>query len=102
MTETSAATDAPSLRKRPDALADWQFTLVFYLLRWAIVLPLGWLLSPFSAPADRFQLSFPDPWSYLLPFLIVAPTLETLLECTLPYSLMYKLRGRRPQSPWPF
>jgi hypothetical protein len=85
-----------------DGLSDQRFTLTLYLLRWAIVLPLSWLLSPFVTSADMFKMSSPDPWFYLIPFIVVAPAIETLLECTVPYSLMYKLRGRRPRSPWPF
>jgi CAAX prenyl protease-like protein len=85
-----------------DGLSDQRFTVTLYLLRWVIVLPLGWLLSPLATSADTFKVSSADPWSLLLPFLVVAPVLETLFECTVPYTLMHKLRGRQPQSPWPF
>ena len=85
-----------------DGLSDQRFTLFLYLLRWTIVVPLGWFLSPFATSADTFKMPSADPWSLLVPFLILAPILEALLECTLPYTLMYRLRGRQPQSPWPF
>jgi hypothetical protein len=91
-----------SIRGWLNGLRDWQFTLALYLLRFAIVLPLGLLLSPFSTSADRFHLTTLDPWYYLLPFVLYAPTLETLIECTLPYSVMYILLKFRPRSPWPF
>src|SRR5689334_20307160 len=85
-----------------DGLSDQRFTLFLYLLRWAIVVPLSQLLSPFVTSVDTFKLTTGTPSTLLLPFLVLAPTLETLLECTLPYSIMYKLRGRQPESPWPF
>jgi hypothetical protein len=100
--ETSTSPRRPAFFIWLDGLSDPRFTLALYLLRWAIVLPLGWLLSPFGTSSDTFKMSSPDPWFYLIPFIVVAPTLETFLECTLPYSLMYKRRGRRPWSPWPF
>jgi len=98
---------SPSSTRSPlfvwlDGLSDQRFTLFLYLLRWAIVVPLGWLLSPFTTSADTIKMPSADPWSLVIPFLIVAPVLETFLECTLPYTLMYRLRGRQPRSPWPF
>jgi hypothetical protein len=80
---------------------DWRFTGTLYLLRWAIVVPLGWMLSPFITDADTFQFEG-NVWTYLLPFLIVAPTLETLIECSLPHWIMYRLLKINRQSPWPF
>ena len=45
-----------------DGLSDQRFTLFLYLLRWAIVVPLGWLLWPFTTPADTFKMPSADPW----------------------------------------
>lgn len=83
------------------SLPDWQFTGVLYLLRWAVIIPLAVLSYPFTTAEAAFQAEG-DPFRYLLPFLVVAPVLETLLECALPYWLMYGLFRRTPQSPWPF
>jgi hypothetical protein len=102
MSDSPGSTTALSLHDRLNGLKDWQFTFVLYLLRWAIVLPLGLLLSLFANSGDGFKASSSDPWFYFLPFLVIAPPLETLIECTLPYLLMYKGSGHRPKSPWPF
>jgi len=84
-----------------NALADWQFTATLYLLRWAVILPLAALLSPFASSADMFQAEG-SPWRYLIPFLMVAPTLETVIECSLPYLVMYRVLKLPRRSPWPF
>jgi hypothetical protein len=84
-----------------DSLSDWRFTGTLYLIRWAIVVPLSLLLSPLATSADAFQADG-NPWAYLIPFLVVAPALETLAECSLPYWLMYRVLKLRRQSDWPF
>lgn len=96
-TQTLGQSFSNWLHSRPD----WQFTVTLYLLRWAIIIPLAVLLRPFTTSEAAFPAEG-DPFRYLLPFLVVAPTLETLMECALPYWLMYGLFGRTPQSPWPF
>jgi hypothetical protein len=84
-----------------DSLPDWQFTGTLYLLRWAVVVPLGWMLSPLVTDADTFHFQG-DVWGYLLPFLLLAPTLETLIECSLPHWGMYRLLNVERRSPWRF
>ena len=84
-----------------EALSDWQFSGALYLLRWAIVLPLGLILSPLSSSADTFQPEG-NPWRYLIPFLVVAPAIETLIECSVPYWVMYGMLNRQRRSPAPF
>ena len=84
-----------------DTLSDWRFTGTLYLLRWAVILPLALLLTPLATAADPFRAEG-DPWGYLLPFLIVAPTLETLIECSLPYWIMHRWLQVPTHSPWPF
>lgn len=85
------------LETRPD----WQFTGTLYLVRWAIVLPLGWMLSPFITNAGTYQFEG-DVWGYLFPFLVVAPTLETLIECSLPHWIMYRVLKVNRRSSWRF
>jgi hypothetical protein len=83
------------------ALPGWQFTGVLYLLRWAVILPLAWILSPFAS-AESFG-EFPgNPWSYLFPFLVVAPVLETLIECSLLFWILHRVLKLSTKSPWPF
>lgn len=100
MTET-APQRANTFRAWLDALSDWQFTGTMYLLRWVVILPLALVLSPISSPHDTFQAEG-TPWHFLIPFLFVAPTLETLIECSMTYWLMYGVLKRPRRSPWPF
>lgn len=79
----------------------WRFTATLYLLRWAVVVPLAFLLSPFASSADQFQASG-DPWRYLIPFLVVAPVFETLIECSLPYWVLNRWLHVELRSPWRF
>jgi hypothetical protein len=96
-----ATIHAPPFFARINALPDWQFTGTLYLLRWAVLLPLTLALWPFSSRGDAFH-GEGDPSGYLIPFLIVAPTLETLIECSLPYWVMHRLLGWNRRTPWPF
>jgi len=84
-----------------NGLPEWRFSGTLYLLRWVVVLPMGVLLSPLATSADEFHAKG-DPWRYLIPFLVAAPTLETLIECTLPNWLMYGALKMQRQTAWPF
>lgn len=84
-----------------DRLPDWRFTSTLYLLRWLVIVPISLVLWPFSSSAAAFH-GDGDPWEYLLPFLVVAPTLETLIECTLPYWVLNKVLNVRREPHWPF
>lgn len=103
--------------KLPDPLAsrllnwldnrdDWTFVGILYLLRWPIVIFLGYLQG-MLAEALRLdvQTGMPDvPLGLFLLFvmlILVAPCLETLLECALPYWIMSRKR-RMPRRPWLF
>jgi hypothetical protein len=83
------------------SLPDWRFTATLYLLRWAVIVPLALILSPFSTSADAFRAEG-NPWLYVIPFLVVAPMLETLIECSLPYWLMYGVMNVERRSPLRF
>jgi hypothetical protein len=95
------AISASSLLARLHRLPDWRFTGTLYLLRWAVILPLALVLWPFSSPGDAFH-GEGDPWRYLIPFLLLAPTLETLIECSLPYWVMHRVLRWKRRTPWPF
>jgi hypothetical protein len=82
-------------------LPDWQFTGMLYLLRWLVVVPLSWLLAPLGSPDDVLEFEG-SLLGIAISFLIVAPVLETLLECTLPYLLIHGLLKTERHSPWPF
>jgi len=85
------------------ALPAWKFSGALYLLRWAVILPLSYILSrTVSVPPEAVFQFEGNPWYYLIPFLFVAPLLETLLECSLPHWIMYGLLKLQKKSPWPF
>jgi hypothetical protein len=101
MMEESSSNCTSSVLAWVNGLADWRFTGFLYLLRWAIILPLSLALRPLISPEATFQ-GGGDPWGYLIPFLIVAPTLETLIECTLPYWVLHRVFRWKRRTPWPF
>lgn len=82
-------------------LPAWQFTGTLYFLRWLVIVPVALVLSPFTSSDAEFHGSG-DPWQYFLPFLVVAPTLETLIECTLPYWVLSNVLNVRREPYWPF
>lgn len=84
-----------------NGLPDWRFTGTLYLLRWLIVVPLAFALWPFGSQERAFHGTF-TPWEYLLPFLVLAPTIETLIECTLPYCILCHLLKVQRRPHWPF
>ena len=84
---------------RVDRLPPWKFTAALYVTRWIIVLPVAFLaglLFP-SKSAGQFH------GITLLGALIIAPILETLVECLVPYWAMKKF-GFIPSNrrPWAF
>ena len=89
----------PHILDRVDRLPPWKFTTSLYLARWIIVLPIAFLsdlLFP-SRSGGHFK------GITLFGAVIVAPILETLIECLLPYWAMKKF-GFIPNDrrPWAF
>lgn len=89
---------------RLDAQQPWRFLLVLYFLRWLILLPAaalsGWL---FPGESDTlFQdLGALQIGTLALSMLILNPCFETLVECTLPYWILNKIRAPSGR-PWVF
>jgi hypothetical protein len=87
------APPSESLLARIKRLPGWQFTLVLYLLRWAIVLPLGFLLEPFSTSSDNLHLQNADLKTFFITGVLLDPLVETVLECSLVYFLLHTVLG---------
>ena len=75
---------------RLDALPPWGFTGSLYLVRWGIVVPIGYALGLLGAPGSRAAFDG-SPMVLLFGFIFLAPLLETLVECVVPYWLMLKM-----------
>jgi len=92
-----------NLLDRLDRLGPVCFTLTLYVARWLVLLPMMPILSALtpSGPANRALVeklqSFPLGGLFLSTVL-VAPVLETLIECTLPCLLLQRLAGP-PRNP---
>ncbi len=77
---------------RLDGLSPWAFTGSLYLVRWVIVLPIGYALGLSGAAGSRAAFDG-SPIVLLFGFILLAPLLETLVECAVPYWLMRKMRA---------
>lgn len=95
----SARTRQPLL-ERVDQLPPWQFTATLWVTRWPIVLPAAWLSSVlFPSSSSDVQLNGVTAFGAL----VIAPVLETAIECALPYWAMNKLGAiKSSQRPWGF
>lgn len=79
--------DAGSMEHSGAKRSDWAFTAKLWLLRWAIVLPVGWfMMMALTEPGARYQGS--ANLLTLVGFLLIAPIIETVLECLVPWLLL--------------
>jgi hypothetical protein len=83
------------------------FFIVLWLVRWPLVLPVAGLQQLLAqALGGTSEVEF-DGNQYALvmiffSFVIFAPVIETLVECTLPYAIMMRGGRPRPPRPWRF
>jgi hypothetical protein len=88
-----------NILNRLDGLSPWAFTGSLYLARWIIIIPIGYALGQLGVSESTITF---DASAIVLffGFIFLAPLLETVLECVVPYWLMLKLRripaGKRP------
>ncbi len=92
-----------------DRRNDWQFVAILYVVRWVVLLPLGWLVQRILTPAQISGGSISpggmNPLSFFLVAVVIDPPFETVVECTLPYlaiSWVRDYRRMRPKRPWGF
>lgn len=79
----------------------WLFTGILWLLRWAIILPLNWIVSLISSTGGSESIALPDNAILVAVLMVVvSPLAETLLECSLPYWVLG--RFSKPVRPWLF
>lgn len=83
----------------------WQFVAVLYVARWLVLAPvIAFNLLAFAdpeqtAPSLPEELSKVNPAVLFLILVVVSPLFETLVECTLPYFIISRVRNYRESRP---
>jgi len=92
-----------------DSRKGWQFVVILYLARWLALAPFMILMLFLDlgelAASEMETLLQMHPALLLVFIVVVSPLLETLIECTLPYFVLSRLRPRRHKMParqWDF
>jgi len=94
--------EANDVLSRVDGLSPWIFTGCLYLVRWIVVVPIGYAVCQLGGSNNAATFTG-SPMSLLLGFIFLAPLSETLIECAVPYWLMSKAgRNRLGERPWAF
>ena len=92
--------DPPSFPvDQPHDLSAWKVTAVLWGVRWAVILPLDFIVAELAPQASRdaaaTNLSGNLLWLLLI-LVLAGPLIETLIECSLPYLALSKIA--RPMS----
>lgn len=74
---------------------DWVFTGGLWVLRWCVILPINWL-QPHESGGSEISLRGNFVGAFFL-LVLIAPLLETLIECSLPYWIL----SRFSDPVWP-
>jgi len=88
-----------------DARSPWQFVAVLYVARWAVLAPVMVLSQVVFTQAQQSAATIPENWSEGTPvglfvgLVLGPPLLETVLECTLPYWIISRVRDYRTNKP---
>ncbi len=93
-----------------DSRKSWQFVVILYTARWVVLAPIMLFehfcfLGDQQSAAQMSELSKVNLAVLLVFMVIMSPLLETLLECTLPYFIVSRVRNyrqSRPKRPWGF
>ena len=89
----------------------WHFVGILYLARWVALAPIMVLIHFVFTEAQKSAASMPEEWSkgtplgLFLVLVVIAPLLETVAECTLPYWIISRVRDyrrNRPKRCWGF
>lgn len=87
---------------RLDSFSPWAFTGSMYAIRWAMILPIGYALGTLGVSGGKAVFEG-SPFVLLFGFIFLAPAMETLLECAMPYWLLSRAgRIRKDKRPWLF
>jgi hypothetical protein len=86
---------------RLDRLPPWRFTGTLYVVRWLVIVPVAFIMDRAFTGGKISGANLGVMFWFGV--LIVAPVFETLVECTLPYWIMRKLRlVPHDTRPWGF
>jgi len=96
---TTPATRQPLL-DRLDQFPPARFVAVLYLLRWCALVPVM-IAQTFLGGQSTMRFNG-DPLLLLVGFLFIAPVLETLVECALPWFILSRFTNPMPARPWLF
>jgi hypothetical protein len=81
-----------SILNRLDHLPPWAFIGVLYIIRWPVIyffsIPVDFILVHFARPTQAVEYDG-SPTGLFIDFIIISPLLETLIECSLPYGVMW-------------
>jgi len=78
----------PKALDRLDGMPPWGFTGMLYCVRWLIVIPTAFIVGHLFPTREA---ALQDADVNILGGILIAPVLETLLECAVPYWMMRKL-----------
>jgi len=93
-----------------DSRAPWEFAGTLYIVRWCFIVPYMIAAKFLFTDARISEANLPNlsginPVILFANIVIIAPLLETLLECSLPFfalSLIHRKKGKLPARPWLF
>ena len=94
-----------------DSRASWQFFCILYVVRWILLLPYYVIAEGFIFKDDAVWADMSAKFSRINPALlfavivVVSPLLETLFECSMPFSILsflHRKKGKLARRPWLF
>jgi hypothetical protein len=94
-----------------DATPPWQFVAILYGARWIALAPTMVIAHFVFTRSQNSAASMPEEWTHgspvglFLGLVVIPPLLETLVECSLPYWIISRVRNyrvNRPKRCWGF
>jgi len=94
-----------------DERTAWQFVAILYVGRWVTLAPVVLFSHFVFTQSQQAEASMPEEWSQGSPaalficLVVISPIMETLVECSLPYWIISRIRNyrtKRPKRCWGF
>ena len=94
-----------------DDRSAWQFVTILYAARWVALVPIMALSHFVFTQSQKSAASIPEEWTkgsplgLFLGLVVIPPLLETLVECSLRYWVISRIRDyrtNRPKRCWGF
>ena len=94
-----------------DGRHPWQFVAILYAARWGVLAPVIALSHFVFTQSQEAAASMPEEWSRGSPvglfigLVVIPPLPETIVECSLPYWIISRIRDyrtTRPKRSWGF